>query len=132
MSRHPTHNNGRIAKRAIAFKRREPGSMTDAEKAYAAMLAADESVDQFYFERLKLRLADLTYYSPDFMVIKVNGEIEFHEVKASRFAPNQDMSRVKIKVAAEQNHWAMFVTVEVKRRPKKDGGGWFISHTEQL
>jgi hypothetical protein len=46
---------------------------------------------------MKFRLADATFYTPDFMVMFANGSIEAHEVKGFW----QDDSRVKIKVAAD-------------------------------
>lgn len=51
----------------------------------------------FKFEGVKLRLADKTFYSPDFVVMDLDGNIEIHEVKGFW----EDDARVKIKVAAE-------------------------------
>lgn len=51
----------------------------------------------YKYEAIKLRLADNTTYTPDYMVTIANGEIEMHEVKGFW----QDDARVKIKVAAE-------------------------------
>lgn len=57
----------------------------------------------FQFEALKLRLADRTYYSPDFLIINKNEEIEIHEVKAtSKGKPlYEDDAIVKLKCVAE-------------------------------
>ena len=49
------------------------------------------------FEAIKFRLADRTYYTPDFVVIAADGTIEIHEVKGFW----EDDARVKIKVFAE-------------------------------
>ena len=114
-------------KRKFNFKRREKGSKTEYEEAYETMLRLRDDVDQYFFERLKIRLADNTYYTPDFVVMLVSGEIEFVEVKGSWKAPGQDDSRVKIKVAAEQNPWATFRSVELKKIAKKNGGGWQVT-----
>lgn len=54
------------------------------------------------FESVKLRLADNTYYTPDFMTIDYKGAITFHEVKGGWF---MDDARVKWKVCAEQYPW---------------------------
>ena len=51
------------------------------------------------FEPLKLRLADKTFYTPDFLVILADGTIELAEVKGG--GGWEDDARVKIKVAAE-------------------------------
>jgi hypothetical protein len=51
------------------------------------------------FEQIKLRLADKTYYTPDFWVLGDDDVLEFHETKGG---PWMDDARVKIKVAAER------------------------------
>lgn len=56
------------------------------------------------YEAWKMRLADNTYYTPDFIVIDNALFIEAHEVKSewSTGKPGwQEDARVKIKVAAE-------------------------------
>lgn len=68
-------------------------------------------------EPIKLRLADMTTYTPDFCVVE-NGRITFWECKGF-WRPS---ARVKIKVSARLYPWAKFVAV-IKRK-KKDGGGW--------
>lgn len=74
----------------------------------------------YRFEGLKLRLADNTFYTPDFAVLdRATGVMECHEVKGHW----QDDARVKIKVAAEQYP---FRFVAVRKLPKKDGGGWQV------
>ncbi|MGY3853974.1 DUF1064 domain-containing protein [Aeromonas veronii] len=96
-----------------------PGSMNKTEQAYAdhlrrLMLAGE--VISYEFEPLKLRLADKTFYTPDFMVVRKDGLIELHEVKGFW----EDDARVKIKVAAKQ-HW-MFTFVGVMRK----GANWSL------
>ncbi len=76
------------------------------------------NIQSFGFERIKLKLADNTFYTPDFFVVAGDGSISIVEVKGHW----EDDARVKIKVAAEQYPWIQFVAV--KPRPKKDGGGW--------
>lgn len=75
------------------------GQMNKLEAAYAARLEslklAGEIAD-YRFECIKLRLADRTFYTPDFMVLRADGEFEMHEVKGFW----EDDARVKIKVAA--------------------------------
>lgn len=88
--------------RAKASRRnfRKDREMNKLEAAYAARLEslklAGEIAD-YRFECLKLRLADNTFYAPDFMVLRPDGEFEIHEVKGHW----EDDARVKIKVAAE-------------------------------
>ena len=85
------------AARGSFYKR---GEMNKLEAAYAARLEglklAGEIAD-YRFECLKLRLADNTFYTPDFMVLRADGTFEMHEVKGFW----EDDARVKIKVAAE-------------------------------
>ena len=110
-------------KRAIARPRREPGKMNKTERSYSLTLKARVQAGEvayWGFEAVKLRLADRTFYTPDFMVLLPDGLIEFHEVKGSWNAPHQEDARVKIKVAAETHQYALFVAVT----PIKKGGGW--------
>jgi hypothetical protein len=58
----------------------------------------------YLFEPIKLRLADNTFYTPDFLVVTNDLSLEAHEVKTewSTGKPGwQEDARVKIKVAAE-------------------------------
>lgn len=112
------------------WKRREKGEMSDPEQAWAVELerrsteVEPDPVFAFRFESLKLRLADSTFYTPDFLVLRCSGEVELHEVKGSWSAPNQDKSRVKLKVAAEMFPWFTFKAVVATKVPLKNGGGW--------
>lgn len=90
--------------------------MNKTEAAYADFLEAKKragAIADYRFECAKLRLADKTFYTPDFMVLDPDGSIEFHEVKGFW----EEDARVKIKVAAAQ---FPFVFVAVKRVK----GGW--------
>jgi hypothetical protein len=89
------------------------GEMNKLEAAYAEYLQglklAGEICD-YAFESVKLRLANNTFYSPDFAVIKADHTIEMHEVKGFW----EEDARVKIKVAAEQ-HPFKFIGIQRKR-----------------
>ncbi|MEO0966019.1 MAG: DUF1064 domain-containing protein [Planctomycetota bacterium] len=54
------------------------------------------------FEAVKFRLADRTWYTPDFVLIRTDGLIEVVEVKGGWW---QEDARVKWKVFAEQHPW---------------------------
>ena len=98
-------------------RRHTPGTMNSLEVAYAERLEALRATGQissWRFEALKLRLADRTYYTPDFLVVAEN-TIELHEVKGHW----EDDARVKWKVAAEQYPWFKFVAVMRVRREWK-------------
>lgn len=112
-----------IAKnRNFALGRLKTGQMNKTEQAYAERLKLLQHAGEvawFKFEGMKLRLADNTFYSPDFAVMLASGEMEMHEVKGFW----QDDARAKIKIAADIYPFR-FIAVKVK--PKKEGGGWAI------
>lgn len=109
--------------RAIqALGRLRVGQQNGTEREYGAVLRARQAAGEvawFRFEGLKLRLADNTFYTPDFAVMLADGSLECHEVKGHW----QDDARVKIKVAAEMYPMRF---VAVRRRPKRDGGGFAV------
>lgn len=111
-----------MSKPLYALGRLKAGAMNKTEAAYAeyleARLRAGE-VAWFKFEGVKLRLADSTFYTPDFAVMLADGSMELHEVKGHW----QDDARVKIKVASSLYPFR-FQAVRVK--PKREGGGWDI------
>lgn len=105
-----------------ALGRLKKGQMNKTEEAYAKHLQNLQHAGQvawYKFEGVKLRLADNTFYSPDFAVMLASGEMEMHEVKGFW----QDDARAKIKIAADLYPFR-FVAVKVKA--KKDGGGWAV------
>ena len=106
--------------RVYALGRLKPGAMNKTEAAYdqhLALLQRAGTIVWRRFEGLKLRLADSTFYTPDFAVMLADGTIECHEVKGFW----TDDARVKVKVAADQYP---FRFIAIKALPKKQGGGW--------
>lgn len=89
-----------------------PGNKT--EERYAGHLEllrrAGEIVD-YRYEAVKLRLADNTFYTADFMVL--TDVVELHEVKGNWW---REDARVKIKVAAHQYPWFRFLAVQWKKK----------------
>lgn len=107
----PANQAGRFALGRLPI-----GTMNKTEAAYDAHLQHQQKVGEVLwhkFEALKLRLADNTFYTPDFMVLMPDRTIECREVKGFW----QDDARVKIKVAASIYPFK-FVAV------KKVKGGW--------
>ncbi|HDW3183881.1 TPA: DUF1064 domain-containing protein [Escherichia coli] len=105
-----------------ALGRLKTGQMNKTESAYCQLLELRKragEIDWYRFEGVKLRLADNTFYTPDFAVMLITGEMEMHEVKGFW----TDDARVKIKVAAEQYP---FRFIAVKPKAKKAGGGWEV------
>lgn len=69
------------------------------ESRYAEQLESRKHVGEvagYWFEAVKFKLADKTFYTPDFLVMLASGEMECHEVKGFW----REDARVKIKVAA--------------------------------
>lgn len=91
-------------------KQKSPGEMNRTESAYAHILKLRQlagEVLHYDYEPERLRLADNTYYVPDFRVVMADSTIEFHEVKAVTTTGKllcEDDARVKFKVAANV-HW---------------------------
>ncbi len=87
------------------------GQMNKAESRYAQELEIRKRKGEvlwYAFEAIKLRLADRTFYTPDFAVVFCDGEcLEFHEVKGHW----EDDARVKIKVAAQQFPHFRFIAI---------------------
>ncbi len=104
----------------LALGRLPVGKMNKTEERYANMLEGMKAIGAikwYKFEALKLRLADNTFYTPDFAVMRDDDVMECHEVKGFWM----DDARVKVKVAADLYPFRFFA---VKERPKKAGGGY--------
>lgn len=114
--------------------RRIPGEMNRTEQAYhdyLSLLQKAGEIAWFAFEGLTLKLAKDTRFTPDFVVMLPDGELEIHEVKGARknkrtgaYAPYvKDDALVKLKVAAAL---FPFRVAAVFPRPDRDGGGWLV------
>ena len=96
------------------------GGMNKTEQRYRdrlALMAAAGEVLRFEFERVTLKLADDTRYTPDFYVVFADGRIEFHETKGFE----RDDALVKFKAAADR--WPEFGFVMVAWRK----GQWVVT-----
>lgn len=115
-----TKNMNRAAAGRLALGRLKTGERNRTEAAYENLLESRlraGEVAWFKFEGVKLRLADNTFYTPDYAVMLSSGLMEMHEVKGFW----QDDARAKIKIAADLYP---FRFLAVRPKPKKDGGGW--------
>lgn len=105
-----------------ALGRLKTGEMNGTEAAYDRHLELRQHAGEILwrkFEGLKLRLADSTFYTPDFAVLATDWVIECHEVKGYW----EDDARVKVKVAASLYPFRFF---GITARAKKLGGGWEV------
>lgn len=99
-------------------KRPTPGTMNKTEQAYAQrleLLQRAGEIHRYAFEAIKFRLANRTFYTPDFMVV-TDEQIEFHEVKGYW----EDDARAKTKIVAEQYPEFAFIAVQ------KGKDGWIV------
>lgn len=95
-----------------------PGEMNRTEAKYADYLEKQRlagEIVKWGYEKLKLRLGQnwKTTYTPDFLVITNDLEIEFHDCKGG--GGWEEDARVKIKVAAEQFPEFLFVGMTLKK-----------------
>lgn len=92
--------------------------MNKLEADYAAILKARQQAGEilwFTYEGIKFRLADNTFYTPDFAVMMADGTIEIHETKGGFI---RDDAMVKLKVAASLYP---FRFVMAQRKNKREG-----------
>jgi len=124
-----TRVQNKAAAGRFALGRLKTGQRNKTESAYETFLEARRRVGDvlwFKFEGVKLRLADNTFYTPDYAVMLANGQMEMHEVKGAR-AIFADDAKVKVKVAAETYPFPFVVAFPV---PKSKGGGWEFDRYE--
>ena len=117
-----TKHDAAPLRRLQALGRLKAGTMNKTEAAYAQLLEQRRQAGEvtwFKFEGIKLRLADNTFYSPDFFVMLADGQLEAHEVKGHWM----DDARAKTKIAASMYP---FRIIAVTPRAKRDGGGWAL------
>ena len=101
-----------------------PDRMNKTEARYGLYLTAlmhAGVIDSWAFEDVKLRLADKTFYTPDFMVIQPSSDgnllLEFHEIKGYE----RDDAIVKFKCAAERFHRFRFKMIKLVK------GEWIVT-----
>jgi hypothetical protein len=103
----------------FALGRLPAGKMNKTEEAYAAHLELRKQggdVLWYRFEGMKLRLADNTFFTVDFPLMRKDGTIECHEVKGFM----TEDANVKIKIAADQYPFKFFII-------RKSKIGWKIT-----
>jgi hypothetical protein len=105
--------------RGIAVKggAKKPRGMNSWERKFELVLSGWKMRGEilwYSWESIKLRLADKTWYTPDFPVVHSDHHLAFYEVKGFW----RDDARVKIKVAAEQYPQFVFIAATI------DHGQW--------
>jgi hypothetical protein len=104
-----------------ALGRLKAGQMNKTETAYAQELELRKRYGEiawYRFEGIKLRLADNTFYTPDFAVMLANGQLEMHEVKGfwTDDAGENQSRRRPVPIPDHRSNEA----------PGKAGGGWKV------
>jgi hypothetical protein len=93
--------------------------MNKTEAAYAQLLEAKKHTGEIIdwrFHPIRVRLADRTYYEPDFLVMTAARELQIHETKG---AFTTDKGQMKIKLCAEVLPW-----FRVFKCSKQKDGSW--------
>ena len=106
-----------------ALGRLPAGTMNRTEAAYAAhleLLRRSGDVLWWKFEGVKLRLAQNTFYTCDFMLLKRDGQVCMDEVKGFM----QEDANVKIKVAASIYPFQF----RIVRKTNKAGTMWGVTN----
>lgn len=112
-------------KKLYALGRLKSGERNKTEAAYETFLEEQKQLGEvlwYKFEAMTFKLANDTRYTPDFIVMLSNGEIECREIKGSKAIFMCD-AKVKIKVAAEMFPFRFIAVFPI---PKKLGGGWRV------
>lgn len=97
--------------------------MNKTEAEYADALEARKArgeVVWWRYEAITLKLADNTRYTPDFLVMRPDGELQVHETKGGFI---REDGWQKLKIAAGLFPFRFFLC---QKRAKKDGGDWLI------
>lgn len=103
-------------KRFQSLGRLKTGVMNKTESAYERVLWGlhhEGAILWYKFEGIKLRLADNTFLTPDFFVMRADFSLECHEVKGNFVT---DDGWAKLKIAADMFPFRFYkVTQQLKR-----------------
>jgi len=100
---------------AVAKGETERGRMNQTESRWARLLDAHGDVLDWWYVSYRVRYGDSGYHTPDFLVLRMDGSVEVHEVKAHC----TDAGRTRFKAAANE-HWLfrwIMVVQKGKRQP---------------
>ena len=107
-------------KKFLALGRLKSGERNKLEASYEQYLECRKQAGEiqwYKFEGIKFRLADDCFYTPDFMVMMADCELQAHECKSIW----RDDAKAKIKIASELYPFRFIAVYAV---PKKEGGGF--------
>jgi hypothetical protein len=107
----------------MAHGRFRRGTLNKTEGAYQQHLDLLQKAGEivwYRFEAVTLKLGPDVRYTPDFLIMLPDGQLEAHEVKGGWF---RDDAKAKVRIAARMFPLAFQI---VRARSKKDGGGWEV------
>jgi len=110
--------------RLKSYVRRKPGEMNTLEAAYAKALDGRKlngEVADWWFESMKFKLADKTWYTPDFIVVLADGTLQIHETKGFMM----EDAAIKLKITSAL-YWAHEVVLITRKR-----GTWMYRNVSQ-
>jgi len=122
----------KAALRARGRVRKRSGEMNRTEASFAERLKIEQlsgSVLWWAFEAMKFRLADNTFYTPDFAVLYSDGMLRLIDTKGTtkkdgKYKPFvEEDAAIKMKICAETFPISFAVAF---RLPKSSGGEWVI------
>ena len=112
---------------------RQRGKMNRTEQKWADQLDADLAaglIRDWKFETMRLRIvlpggegAKAKWFTPDFLVVELNGVERLDEVKGT--GPDDAASILRLRIAADLYPWKKFRLV--KRLRAEQGGGWKVT-----
>jgi len=91
----------------VPVRERKRG-MNGLEKAFAASLEAKKAaglIVWWAFEPIRIRLADSTFYKPDFLTVDIEGRTDVYETKGLM----REAARVRLNVAADRLPWKFWL-----------------------
>lgn len=114
------------AKGRFSNVKKNDSGMNKTESHYAShleILKQSKQIHDYWFEKVTLKIAPDTRLTMDFMIQNIDGTLELHDVKGSRFI-YQDDAKVKVKTAAIMFPFDFYVVFP--RTQKMGGGAWDI------
>lgn len=113
--------------------RKVAGAMNRTEERYAEYLREQERLGYiawWAYEPMKFKLADKTYYTPDFIVMRPDGAIEAHDTKGTTSRKRKDGSRYK--AAFVEEHTGIKIKTAADKFPFRFFTAWLNAGVWQL
>lgn len=106
--------------------RKVAGQMNNLERKYSDYLTQQQRagyVEWFGYEAMKFKLADNTFYTPDFIVMRPDGAIELHDTKGTT---SKSRASGKVKAPFYEEHSVIKIKVVADRFPFRVFMVWML------